>query len=329
MSAPIAFITGITGQDGSYLTELLLQKGYVVHGLVRRASMFNRSRIDHLRTDPTVGAERLVLHYGDLNDLASVRRLLRKIQPTEIYHLAGQSHVGLSFEIPEVTCDENGMAVLGLLEIIRDLGFPVRFYHAASSEIFGRPASAPQDEQTPFNPVNPYGAAKAFATQLCRIYRDSYGVYACSGIAYNHESPRRGENFVTRKISRAAARIKRGLQSELALGNLDARRDWGYAPDYVEGMWRMLQQKQPGDFVLATGESHSIEDFLNAAFGSIELDWRKHVKFEPRFVRPAEVGELVGNPAKARAVLGWSPTTRFARLAEIMVQADLAELADC
>ena len=328
MSAPVAFLTGITGQDGSYLTELLLQKGYAVHGLVRRASMFNRSRIDHLRADPTVGAERrLVLHYGDLNDLASVRRLLRKIQPTEIYHLAGQSHVGLSFEIPEVTCDENGMAVLGLLEIIRDLGYPVRFYHAASSEIFGRPVSAPQDEQTPFNPVNPYGAAKAFATQLCRIYRDSYGVYACSGIAYNHESPRRGENFVTRKISRAAARIKRGLQSELALGNLDARRDWGYAPEYVEGMWRMLQQEQPGDFVLATGETHSIEDFLSAAFGSVELDWRNHVKFEPRFVRPAEVGELVGNPTKARDVLGWSPTTRFARLAEIMVQSDWAELA--
>ncbi len=327
MSAPVAFITGITGQDGSYLTELLLQKGYAVHGLVRRASMFNRSRIDHLRADPTLAAGRLVLHYGDLNDLASVRRLLRKIQPKEIYHLAGQSHVGLSFEIPEVTCDENGMAVLGLLEIIRDLGYPVRFYHAASSEIFGRPVSSPQDEQTPFNPVNPYGAAKVFATQLCRIYRDSYGVYACSGIAYNHESPRRGENFVTRKISRAAARIKRGLQSELALGNLDARRDWGYAPDYVDGMWRMLQQEQPGDFVLATGEAHSIEDFLSAAFGSVELDWRNHVKFEPRFVRPAEVGELVGNPAKARDVLGWSPTTRFARLAEIMVQADLAELA--
>ncbi|MBI3886967.1 MAG: GDP-mannose 4,6-dehydratase [Opitutae bacterium] len=328
LSTPVAFITGITGQDGSYLTELLLQKGYVVHGLVRRASMFNRSRIDHLRADATVGAERLVLHYGDLNDLTSVRRLLRKILPTEIYHLAGQSHVGLSFEIPEVTCGENGMAVLGLLEIIRDLGHPVRFYHAASSEIFGRPAQAPQDEQTPFNPVNPYGAAKAFATQLCRIYRDSYGVYACSGIAYNHESPRRGENFVTRKISRAAARIKRGEQRELALGNLDARRDWGYAPEYAEAMWRVLQRDQPDDFIVATGETHSIEDFLSAAFGSVELDWRKHVTFESRFVRPAEAWNLSGNPAKAKKLLGWEPATRLPRLAELMVRADLASLSD-
>lgn len=323
MPAPVAFITGITGQDGSYLAELLLQKGYVVHGLVRRASMFNRSRIDHLRANPTVGTERLILHYGDLNDLASVRRLLRKIEPSEIYHLAGQSHVGLSFEIPEVTCDENGMAVLGLLEIIRDLGYPARFYHASSSEVFGRPTSAPQDEQTPFNPVNPYGAAKAFATQLCRIYRDSYGVFACSGIAYNHESPRRGENFVTRKITRAAARIKQGTQSELALGNLDARRDWGYAPEYVEAMWRVLQQEKADDFVLATGASHSVEDFLSAAFGSLELNWRDYVSFEARFVRPAEVGELVGNPTKAKTILGWIPSTSLSRLAEIMVQADL------
>ncbi len=328
MSNPVAFITGITGQDGSYLTELLLQKGYAVHGLVRRASMFNRSRIDHLRAELSMGPDRLVLHYGDLNDLTSVRRLLGKIQPVEIYHLAGQSHVGLSFEIPEVTCAENGMAVLGLLEIIRDLGYPARFYQASSSEVFGRPASAPQDEQTPFNPVNPYGAAKAFATQLGRIYRDSYGVYACSGITYNHESPRRGENFVTRKISRAAARIKLGQQDGLALGNLDARRDWGYAPEYVEGMWRMLQQEKPDDFVLATGETHSIEDFLTAAFGCLDLDWRRHVKFESRFVRPAEVGELVGNPAKAKALLGWVPATRLPRLAEIMVQADLAALTE-
>lgn len=326
MSTPVAFITGITGQDGSYLTELLLQKGYVVHGLVRRASMFNRSRIDHLRSDLTVGAARLVLHYGDLNDLGSVRRLLHKIRPKEIYHLAGQSHVGLSFEIPEVTCSENGMAVLGLLEIIRDLGEPARFYHASSSEIFGRPGNTPQDEQTALNPVNPYGAAKAFATQLCRIYRESYDVYACSGIAYNHESPRRGENFVTRKITRAAARIKRGLQSELALGNLDARRDWGYAPEYVEAMWRMLQQDKPSDFILSTGETHSIEDFLGAAFGSVALDWRDYVKFEPRFVRPVEVGELVGNSAKALTEIGWRPTTRLTGLAELMVQADLTAL---
>ncbi len=327
MSDKIAFITGITGQDGSYLTELLLGKGYVVHGLVRRASTMSRSRIDHLRADPTITVGRLVLHYGDLNDLASVRRLLRKICPTEVYHLAGQSHVGLSFEIPEVTCDENAMAVLGLLEILRDLDGVARFYHAASSEIFGRPRAATQDEETPFNPVNPYGCAKAFATQMCRVYRGAYGLYACSGIAYNHESPRRGENFVTRKISLAAARIKRGLQSELSLGNLDARRDWGYAPEYVEGMWRMLQQDQPDDYVFATGTTHSVEDFLAAAFGSVGLEWRDHVKLDPRFVRPAEVAQLVGDARKARTQLGWVPQTTMHGVAELMVAADLAALA--
>ena len=326
MSDKIAFITGITGQDGSYLTELLLAKGYAVHGLVRRASTMSRSRIDHLRADPTITAGRLVLHYGELNDLASVRRLLGKIRPTEVYHLAGQSHVGLSFEIPEVTCDENAMAVLGLLEILRDLDGAARFYHASSSEIFGRPRTVTQDEETPFNPVNPYGCAKAFATQMCRVYRGAYGLYACSGIAYNHESPRRGENFVTRKISLAAARIKRGLQAELSLGNLDARRDWGYAPEYVEGMWRMLQQDQPDDFVFATGTAHSVEDFLAAAFGSVGLEWRDHVKLDPRFVRPAEVAQLVGDARKARAKLGWEAKTRMPQLAELMVAADLAAL---
>ena len=326
MSTKIAFITGITGQDGSYLTELLLEKGYAVHGLVRRASAFNRSRIDHLRANPTIAAGRLVLHYGDLNDLASVRRLLSKIRPTEVYHLAGQSHVGLSFEIPEVTCGENAMAVLGLLEILRDLDGSARFYHASSSEIFGRPVSATQNEETPFNPVNPYGCAKAFATQMCRVYRSAYGLYACSSIAYNHESPRRGENFVTRKISLAAARIKLGLQTELSLGNLDACRDWGYAPEYVEGMWRMLQQEQPDDYVFATGTAHSIEEFLAAAFGSVELNWRDYVRPDARFVRPAEVAHLVGDARKAKAQLGWEARTTMQRVAEIMVQADLAAL---
>ena len=326
MSDKIAFITGITGQDGSYLAELLLGKGYAVHGLVRRASTISRSRIDHLRADRTNTAGRLVLHYGELNDLASVRRLLTKIRPAEVYHLAGQSHVGLSFEIPEVTCGENAMAVLGLLEILRDLDGAARFYHAASSEIFGRPRTATQNEETSFNPVNPYGCAKAFATQMCRVYRAAYGLYACSGIAYNHESPRRGENFVTRKISLAAARIKRGLQSELSLGNLDARRDWGYAPEYVEGMWRMLQRDRPDDYVFATGTAHSVEDFLTAAFGSVGLEWRDYVKLDPRFVRPAEVAQLVGDARKARAQLGWEAKTPMPRLAELMVAADLAVL---
>src|SRR5688572_24201567 len=258
MSQPIAFITGITGQDGSYLAELLLEKGYMVHGLVRRASMFNRSRVDPLRDSPAGKEGRFLLHYGELNDMTSLRRLLGKIKPTEVYHLAGQSHVGLSFEIPEATCHENAMSTLGLLEILRDLNYGVRLYHAASSEIFGAPKQAPQTEDTPFNPVNPYGCAKAFATHICRVYRKSYGLFVSNGIAYNHESPRRGENFVTRKITRAAARVKLGLQEKLSLGNLDSKRDWGYAKEYVEAMWLMLQEDEPADYILATGETHSI-----------------------------------------------------------------------
>ncbi len=338
-----ALITGITGQDGSYLAEHLLAKGYTVHGLVRRASMFNRSRIDHLRPRGA-GSAKLILHYGDLADLTSVRRLLRKISPREVYHLAGQSHVGLSFEIPEVTCQENGMATLGLLEALRDLDYPVRFYHAASSEMFGSPRSGPQTEQTPFNPVNPYGCAKAFATQLCRVYRGAYGLFACSGIAYNHESPRRGENFVTRKITLGAARIAAGKQSVLTLGNLDARRDWGYAPEYVIAMWRMLQAKTPADYVLATGKTCSVRDFAKAAFaelglkvkfsgrGTAEIGRRTDtgavvIRIDPRFYRATDPSHLVGHAALAKKALGWTPKVTGTAVARLMARADFAALS--
>jgi GDPmannose 4,6-dehydratase len=324
---PVAFITGITGQDGSYLAELLLAKDYVVHGLVRRASMFNRSRIDPLRTGPAGQSGRLQLHYGELNDPTSLRRLLRKIAPQEVYHFAGQSHVGLSFEIPEVTCHENAMATLSLLESLRDLNYPVRLYHAASSEMFGAPKASPQTEATPFNPVNPYGCAKAFATQLCRVYRETHGLFVCSGIAYNHESPRRGENFVTRKITMAVARIKAGRQQQLSLGNLDGRRDWGYAPEYVRGMWLMLQQERPADYVLATNEAHSVRDFLAVAFDRVGLNWQDHVTCDPRLVRPTESTLLIGDYAQARQQLGWEPVVRMKALAELMVDADVAALS--
>ena len=336
-----ALITGITGQDGSYLAEHLLAQGYTVHGLVRRASMFNRSRIDHLRK---AQPDRLVLHYGDLNDLTSLRRLLRKISPREVYHLAGQSHIGLSFEIPEVTCQENGMATLGLLEALRDLDYPVRFYHAGSSEMFGAPPAAPQTEATPFNPVNPYGCAKAFATQLCRVYRSAYGVFACSGIAYNHESPRRGENFVTRKITLGAARIKAGLQTVLHLGNLEARRDWGYAPEYVVAMWQMLQADKPQDCILATGRACSVREFAAAAFaelgfavefestGVAEFGRRKDtgevvLRVDPHYFRPLESSELVGDATLARKSLGWAPQITGTEVARRMAREDFAALA--
>jgi len=336
-----ALITGITGQDGSYLAEHLLAQGYTVHGLVRRASMFNRSRIDHLRTGGQISPERLVLHYGDLNDLTSLRRLLKQVAPAEVYHLAGQSHVGLSFEIPEVTVQENGMATLGLLEAMRDLDYPVRFYHAASAEIFGAPAAAPQHEATAFNPVNPYGCAKAFATQLCRVYRSAYGVFACSGIAYNHESPRRGENFVTRKITLGAARIKAGRQAVLSLGNLAGQRDWGYAPEYVVAMWQALQVATPRDYVLATGKSCSIREFAIAAFAELGLGLRFEgegvaevgrrtdtgavvVQVDPRFFRPAESTHLVGDASLARQELGWAPQVTGAAVARLMAKADFA-----
>src|SRR6202171_1555849 len=279
MSEPkIALITGITGQDGSYLTELLLEKGYAVHGIVRRTSNLLRSRIEHLRRDERISGDRLFLHYGDLSDGTTLRRIFRDVKPTELYHLAGQSHVGLSFEIPESTCEEIGMATLRLLEIARDQPQPVKFYHASSSEIFGNATESPQTELTPLQPASPYGCAKAFATQLARVYRESYGLFVANGILYNHESPRRGENFVTRKIARAAARIARGLDADLLLGSLDSRRDWGRAQDYVTAMWLMLQQDKPADYVVATGETHSVRDFVDTAFAGVNLAPAQFVK---------------------------------------------------
>ena len=321
---PRALITGITGQDGSYLTELLLDKGYEVHGVVRRTSSLDRSRLNHLYNDPLIYNQRLFLHYADLNDPTTLRRVLFKVAPDELYHLAGQSHVGLSFEIPESTCEETAMGTLRLLEMVRDLPRPPRLYHAASSEIFGRPEQAPQDENTPFAPVNPYGCAKAFATQMVAIYRRNFGLFAVNGIMYNHESPRRGENFVTRKICHAAAAIKHGSETELSLGDTTAQRDWGDARDYVRGMWLALQHGTPDDYVFATGQLHSVQDVVETAFAAAQLDWRRHVKLEPRLLRPAEPHRLVGNAAKARRVLGWEPKTTFAELITAMTQAELA-----
>src|SRR3954469_19390048 len=315
-----ALITGITGQDGSYLAELLLGKGYRVHGVVRRTSNLLRSRIEHLRGDDAVYNKSLFLHYGDLSDVTTLRRIFSEVGPAEIYHLAGQSHVGLSFEIPESTCEEVGMATLRLLEIVRDQPQPVRFYHASTSEIFGRTSEAPQTEETPFLPATPYGCAKAFATQLVRVYRQSYAMFACNGILYNHESPRRGENFVTQKIARSVARIARGQQQELTLGDLESRRDWGHARDYVAAMWLMLQQESADDYVIATGETHSVRDFVQAAFAVVDLPWEKFVKQSASFTRPADPGRLVGSAEKARRVLGWTPARTFAELVREMVE---------
>lgn len=321
-----ALITGITGQDGSYLAELLLEKGYEVHGTVRRTSSLSRSRIDHLHRDPAVHGQRLFLHYAELDDATPFRRLLLRLAPDEIYHLAGQSHVGLSFEIPESTCELTAMGTLRLLEMIRDLDRHVRLFHASSSEIFGRPDQCPQNEGTPIAPVNPYGCAKAFATQMVGVYRDTFDVFACNGIMYNHESPRRGENFVTRKICRAAAAIKLGRENELMLGDTEAERDWGHAPDYVRAMWLMLQQERPEDFVLATGASHRVQDVVELAFGAVDLDWRDHVKQDPRFLRPAEPVRLVGDATKARNQLGWLPTVDFAVMIREMTLAEVSAL---
>src|SRR5438874_6038008 len=284
-SDKIALITGITGQDGSYLAELLLEKDYTVHGIVRRTSNMLRSRIEHLRRNEEIYGRRLFLHYGDLSDSTTLRRIISDVRPTELYHLAGQSHVGLSFEIPESTCEEIGMATLRLLEITRDQKEPVKFYHASSSEIFGSAAESPQTEETPLRPSSPYGCAKAFATQLARVYRDSYGLFVCNGILYNHESPRRGENFVTRKITRAVAQIARGLEHELVLGSLESRRDWGRAQDYVAAMWLMLQQEKPADYVVATGETHSVRDFVEAAFAVVNFPPEEYVIHNPAFDR--------------------------------------------
>lgn len=322
----IALITGISGQDGSYLSELLLEKNYTVHGIVRRTSNLLRSRIEHLRRDEKIYGQRLFLHYGDLSDGTTLRRIFRDVRPTELYHLAGQSHVGLSFEIPESTCEEAGMATLRLLEIARDQPTPVRFYHASSSEIFGNATETPQTENTPMFPASPYGCAKAFATQLARVYRQSYGLFVCNGILYNHESPRRGENFVTRKIARAVARIARGLDVDLVLGNLESRRDWGRAPDYVQAMWLMLQHKSADDYIVATGETHSVREFVEAAFAVVDLPWKKYVKRDPSFDRPTEPARLVGCADKIHQMLGWKPTGTFPQLVREMVEAELAAI---
>lgn len=324
----IALITGITGQDGSYLTELLLQKGYEVHGIVRRSSSLERIRLSRLYADDSVYGKRLFLHYADLSDITTIRRIIVRVRPDEFYHLAGQSHVGLSFEIPESTCDLTAMGTLRIMEILRDLSQPPRFLHASSREIFGSPAVSPQDESTPFAPVSPYGCAKAFATQMTRIYREAHGLFFCNAICYNHESPRRGENFVTRKVSLAAARIRAGIQKQLSLGDLDAARDWGYAADFVNAMWLMLQQPTPGDYVLATGQEHTIRDLLSIAFERVGLDWRDYVREEQRFMRPADACGLLGNPAKARSRLGWTQSLTFQELIHLMVDEDVRLVAE-
>ncbi len=316
-----ALITGITGQDGSYLAELLLSKGYQVHGIVRRTSSLARSRIDSITAN-----ENLQLHYGDLCDSVALVKLLYELEPDEVYNLAAQSHVRVSFDIPEYTLDITGTGAGRILEAIVEsgIGKKVRFYQASSSEMYGKVREVPQRETTPFYPRSPYACAKVMAHYLTVNYRESYGLFACSGILFNHESPRRGENFVTRKITIAAARIKEGKQKVLKLGNLEAKRDWGYAPEYVEGMWRMLQHETPDDYVLATGQTHTIAEFLDAAFGYVNLDWHDYVQFDERLLRPAEVDLLIGDCSKAEKILGWSPSTYMKDLARIMVEADLA-----
>jgi GDPmannose 4,6-dehydratase len=316
-----ALITGVTGQDGSYLAELLLEKGYEVHGLIRRASTFNTSRVEHLYQDPHEEGTRFFLHYGDLTDGSRLVTLLQHVLPDEVYHLGAQSHVRVSFDEPEYTGDTTGTGPTRLLEAIRMIGLQCRFYQASSSEMFGA-TPPPQNELTPFHPRSPYGAAKVYGYWMTRNYREAYGMFAVNGILFNHESPRRGETFVTRKITRAAARIKAGLDHELYLGNLDAVRDWGYAQEYVEGMWRMLQADAPGDYVLATGTAYSVRDFLELAFEHAGLDWREHVRFDPRYLRPAEVDALIGDASKAEAELGWKPQVLVPELARLMVDAD-------
>ena len=321
-----ALITGITGQDGSYLADLLLSKGYEVHGIIRRASTFNTSRIDHLYADPHVNGVKLFLHYGDLADSVQMVKLLYNLQPDEIYHLGAQSHVRVSFDIPEYTADVTGVGTIRILEAIREAGVKTRFYQASSSEMFGKVQAVPQTETTPFWPRSPYGVAKVFSYWATVNYRESYGLHASNGILFNHESPRRGETFVTKKITRAAAAIKLGLQEKLYLGNLDARRDWGYAPEYVEAQWMMLQQDQPDDYVIATNETHTVREFVETAFGHLGLEWQKYVEHDERYERPAEVELLIGDPAKAKRQLGWEPKVKFAELVQIMVDADVAAL---
>ncbi|MDD4868703.1 MAG: GDP-mannose 4,6-dehydratase [Mycobacterium sp.] len=320
-----ALITGITGQDGSYLADLLLSKGYEVHGLIRRASTFNTSRIDHLYVDPHDADARLFLHYGDLTDGARLVTLLSTIEPDEVYNLAAQSHVRVSFDEPVHTGDTTGMGSMRLLEAVRLSKVQCRIYQASSSEMFGA-SPPPQNEQTPFYPRSPYGAAKVYSYWVTRNYREAYGLFAVNGILFNHESPRRGETFVTRKVTRAVARIKAGLQSSLFMGNLDAVRDWGYAPEYVEGMWRMLQAADPDDYVLATGHGYTVREFVRAAFDHAGLDWEKHVQFDERYLRPTEVDSLIGDATKAAQKLGWNASVHTAELAQIMVDADTEAL---
>jgi len=325
-----ALITGITGQDGSYLSEFLLEQGYEVHGIIRRTSTFNTDRIDHMYEDPHKEGVRLLLHYGDLTDGTTLRRILEEVQPTEIYNLGSQSHVRVSFDSPEYTVDSVGMGTLRLLEAIRDYqqrtGIEVRFYQAGSSEMFGLVQEVPQKETTPFYPRSPYACAKVYAHWQTVNYRESYGLFACNGILFNHESPRRGETFVTRKITRAIARIVAQKQKKLYMGNLDAKRDWGYAKDYVRAMWLMLQQNQPDDYVIATGETHSVREFLDLAFGYVNLNWQDYVEFDGRYLRPAEVELLIGDPSKAKQKLGWEPSVTFEQLVGLMVEADLQAL---
>jgi GDPmannose 4,6-dehydratase len=322
-----ALITGITGQDGSYLTELLLGKGYDVYGVIRRASTFNTERIDHIYQDPHESGRRLRLLYGDLNDASSLNKILRDVQPDEIYNLGAQSHVRVSFDIPEYTAEVGALGTLRLLEAIRETGLRgTRFYQASSSELFGKVQEVPQRETTPFYPRSPYGVAKLYAYWVTVNYRESYGLFACNGVLFNHESERRGETFVTRKITRAAAAIKLGLQNKLYLGNLDAKRDWGHAKDFVEAMWLMLQQDEADDYVIATGETHSVREFLDEAFGRLDLDWKPFVEIDPRYFRPTEVDLLVGDASKARRKLGWEPKITFKELVRTMVDADLADL---
>lgn len=325
-----ALITGITGQDGSYLSEFLLEQGYEVHGIIRRTSTFNTDRIDHIYEDPHKEGVKLLLHYGDLTDGTTLRRILEETQPTEIYNLGAQSHVRVSFDSPEYTVDSVAMGTLRLLEAIRDYqqrtGIEVRFYQAGSSEMFGLVQEVPQKETTPFYPRSPYACAKVYAHWQTLNYRESYGLFACNGILFNHESPRRGETFVTRKITRAVARIVAGKQKKIYMGNLDAKRDWGYAKDYVRAMWLMLQQPEPDDYVIATGETHSVREFLDLAFGYVNLNWQDYVEFDDRYLRPAEVELLIGDPTKAKQKLGWQPSVTFEQLVALMVEADLKAL---
>ena len=324
MSDKVALITGITGQDGSYLAELLLEKGYTVHGIIRRASTFNTSRIDHLYEDPHVNGVKLFLHYGDMGDSSNLMRVVYDVKPDEVYNLAAQSHVRVSFDSPEFTGDVDALGTMRLLEAIRLAGVKARFYQASTSELYGKVQEVPQKETTPFYPRSPYAVAKLYGFWAVKNYREAYGMHASNGILFNHESPRRGETFVTRKITRAASRIKLGLQDDLYMGNINSLRDWGFAGDYVEGMWRILQQDSPDDYVLATGEMHSVKEFLQEAFSYVGLDWEKYTRHDSRYDRPSEVDQLLGDPSKAKRVLGWEPKVTFKGLVKMMMDSDLA-----